>query len=84
VLAKGLIEEGRTVLMVERGDITDPSEFNEDEIDMASRLYADGALQLARDFQFQVIQGSCVGGSSVVNNAVCLIHLITCLTGGTM
>jgi choline dehydrogenase-like flavoprotein len=38
---------------------------------MVSKLYADGALQQARDFRFQVIQGSCVGGSSVVNNAVC-------------
>lgn len=71
VLAKGLIEEGRSVLMIERGDFTDPAQFNEDEIDMVSRLYADGALQLAADFRFQVIQGSCVGGSSVVNNAVC-------------
>ena len=71
VLAKGLIEQGRTVLIIERGDYTDPSQFNEDEIEMVSKLYADGALQLASDFRFQVIQGSCVGGSSVVNNAVC-------------
>lgn len=71
ILAKGLIEQGRTVLMIERGDYTDPSQFSEDEIDMVSKLYADGALQLASDFRFQVIQGSCVGGSSVVNNAVC-------------
>jgi choline dehydrogenase-like flavoprotein len=71
ILAKGLIEQGRSVLMIERGDYTDPSQFSEDEIDMVSKLYADGALQLASDFRFQVIQGSCVGGSSVVNNAVC-------------
>ncbi len=71
VLAKGLIEKGRSVLMIERGRYTDPADFNEDEIDMVSKLYADGALQQARDFKFQVIQGSCVGGSSVVNNAVC-------------
>ncbi len=71
VMAAGLIEKGRSVLLVERGEHTDPADFNEDEIDMVSRLYADGALQQARDFQFQVIQGSCVGGSSVVNNAVC-------------
>jgi choline dehydrogenase-like flavoprotein len=71
ILAKGLIEQGRSVLMIERGDYTDPSQFTEDEIEMVSKLYADGALQLASDFRFQVIQGSCVGGSSVVNNAVC-------------
>jgi len=71
VMAKGLAERRIPVLMIERGEHTDPSEFNEDEIDMVSKLYADGALQLAADFRFQVIQGSAVGGSSVVNNAVC-------------
>lgn len=71
IMAKGLAERGKRVLIVERGEHTDPSEFNEDEIDMVSRLYADGALQQAADFRFQVIQGSAVGGSSVVNNAVC-------------
>jgi choline dehydrogenase-like flavoprotein len=71
IMAKGLAERGKRVLIIERGEHTDPSEFNEDEIDMVSRLYADGALQQAADFRFQVIQGSAVGGSSVVNNAVC-------------
>jgi choline dehydrogenase-like flavoprotein len=71
IMAKGLVEAGQRVLLVERGEHTDPSEFNEDEIDMVSKLYADGALQQAADFRFQVIQGSAVGGSSVVNNAVC-------------
>lgn len=71
VMAHGLAEKGIPVLMLERGEHTDTKEFTEDEIDMVSRLYADGALQLASDFRFQVIQGSAVGGSSVVNNAVC-------------
>lgn len=71
VLAKGLLEKGRQVTMIERGEYKDSSEYKEDEIEMVSQLYADGALQLARDFRFQVFQGSCVGGSTVVNNAVC-------------
>ncbi len=71
IMANGLLEAGRRVLMIERGKHTHPSEFTEDEISMVSKLYADGALQLASDFSFQVFQGSCVGGSSVVNNAVC-------------
>jgi len=62
---------GRKVLLVERGGHEQPASFNENEVDMVSRLYADGALQLSRDFRFQVFQGSCVGGSTVVNNAVC-------------
>jgi choline dehydrogenase-like flavoprotein len=71
VLAHGLAKQSIPVLMIERGEHTDSRDFNEDEIDMVSKLYADGALQLAADFRFQVIQGSAVGGSSVVNNAVC-------------
>lgn len=71
VLAHGLARSGREVLMLERGEFVDPTQFSEDEVDMISRLYADGALQLSRDFRFQVLQGSCVGGTTVVNNAVC-------------
>jgi len=71
ILAKGLVESGKKVLMVERGDYVKPETYNEDEMDMVSRLYADGAIQAARDFRFTIFQGSCVGGSTVVNNAVC-------------
>jgi choline dehydrogenase-like flavoprotein len=71
ILAHGLVKEGKQVLLVERGNYEDPQTFIPDEMEMISRLYADGAIQLSRDFRFQVIQGSCVGGSTVVNNAVC-------------
>ena len=64
-------EGGRSVLMIERGNYFDPTGFTEDEAEMLGRLYADGALQLTRAFDFQILQGSCVGGSTVVNNAVC-------------
>ena len=71
ILANQLIRLGRKVLLVERGALMQPKDFTEDEVNMVSNLYADGALQLSRDFRFQVFQGSCVGGSTVVNNAVC-------------
>jgi choline dehydrogenase-like flavoprotein len=71
IMAHNLTRMGRQVLMLERGDHEDPATFTEDEADMLTRLYRDGALQLSRDFRFQVLQGSCVGGSTVVNNAVC-------------
>ncbi|HEX5691364.1 MAG TPA: GMC family oxidoreductase N-terminal domain-containing protein, partial [Roseiflexaceae bacterium] len=71
VLGYRLAEAGRQVLMLERGRHVDPSEFSENEIDMFTKLYADGALQLSRDFRLQVLQGQCVGGTTVVNNAVC-------------
>jgi choline dehydrogenase-like flavoprotein len=71
IVAHRLAEEGRRVLILERGLHLHPSEFEEDEVTQISNLYADGALQLSRDFSFQVLQGMCVGGSTVVNNAVC-------------
>ncbi len=71
IVAYRLAEAGRRVLVLERGRHVDPSEFSEDEVQQISNLYADGALQLSRDFSFQVLQGMCVGGSTVVNNAVC-------------
>lgn len=71
VLAHNLVEKGKKIIMIERGQHTDPSEMNDNEVEMLSKLYSDGALQLSRDFQFQVLQGSCVGGTTVINNAVC-------------
>jgi choline dehydrogenase-like flavoprotein len=71
ILAHQLIGLGRKVLILEKGNHVQPDDFTENEVDMVSRLYQDGALQLSRDFRFQVFQGSCVGGSTVVNNAAC-------------
>jgi choline dehydrogenase-like flavoprotein len=71
IVAYRLAEAGRRVLVLERGLHLHPSEFEENEVQQISNLYADGALQLSRDFSFQVLQGMCVGGSTVVNNAVC-------------
>lgn len=71
ILAEQLANQGREVLMLERGLYVPPDEFNEDEITMVGRLYSDGALQVSQNYRFQIIQGNCVGGSTVVNNAVC-------------
>jgi choline dehydrogenase-like flavoprotein len=71
IVAHVLAERGHDVLMLERGRHVRPSQFTEDEAAQYARLYSDGALQLSRDFSFQVLQGMCVGGSTVVNNGVC-------------
>jgi choline dehydrogenase-like flavoprotein len=57
--------------MLEKGPYVHPDNFNEDEVDMISQLYSDGALQISQSLRFTVLQGSCVGGTTVVNNAVC-------------
>ncbi len=70
-LAEQLTAQGREVLMIEKGPYVHPDNFSEDEVDMISRLYSDGALQISQSLRFTVLQGSCVGGTTVVNNAVC-------------
>jgi choline dehydrogenase-like flavoprotein len=71
ILAYELAKAGRSVLILERGQYVEPREFNEDEVGMIGRLYADGVMQQTEDWRFTVLQGSCVGGSTTVNNAVC-------------
>ena len=48
VLAHTLVARGRDVLMLERGDYVERSQMTDDKVEMLSRLYADGALQLTR------------------------------------
>ena len=71
VLAYRLAERGREVVLLEGGKHVDPKDFTEDERVQFSRLFADGGMQMSVDARFQVLQGKCVGGSTVVNNAVC-------------
>jgi choline dehydrogenase-like flavoprotein len=72
-LAYQLARRGREVLMLERGAHIDPEQFTENEAEQLSLLYADGALTLSKDFRLRVGRGMCVGGSTTVNNAVCLV-----------
>jgi choline dehydrogenase-like flavoprotein len=71
VLAYRLAEAGREVVLLEGGKHVDPRDFTEDERVQFSNLFADGGLQMSTDSRFQVLQGKCVGGSTVINNAVC-------------
>jgi choline dehydrogenase-like flavoprotein len=70
-LAYELAKAGRDVLILERGRYVQPREFTHNEVEMIGALYADGVMQQTTDFKFTVLQGSCVGGSTTVNNAVC-------------
>ena len=71
VVAHGLADRGYDVTIIESGSHVRPSEMNERELSMMGRLYKDGGLQLSADFDFNVVQGHCVGGSTVINDAIC-------------
>lgn len=61
-----------SICVLERGGHYAPrQDFNDDEMQMIRTLYADGGLQTTRSFDFTILQGECVGGTTVINNAVC-------------
>jgi choline dehydrogenase-like flavoprotein len=71
ILAHRLAKRGREVLLLEGGRHVDPRDFVEDERVQFSALFADGGMQMSKDARFKVLQAKCVGGGTVINNAVC-------------
>jgi choline dehydrogenase-like flavoprotein len=60
------------ILVVDRGPRYSPlQDFNDDEMEMIRKLYKEGGLQQSKRFDLMVLQGECVGGTTVVNNAIC-------------
>lgn len=60
------------ILVVERGKRYSPlQDFNDNEMEMIRKLYKEGGLQMSKRFDLVVLQGECVGGTTVVNNSVC-------------
>lgn len=61
------------ILVIETGLRYSPlQDFNDDEMEMIRKLYKEGGLQQTKRFDLTVLQGECVGGTTVINNAVCL------------
>lgn len=80
LLADRLTADGKSVLMLEEGPYVPERDIDADELTWTARLYKRSALQRANEPRsilapqipgFIVLQGGCVGGGSVVNNAVC-------------
>ncbi|RJF85965.1 GMC family oxidoreductase N-terminal domain-containing protein [Sphingomonas cavernae] len=70
--AAELAKQGYRVLIVEAGPHYPTSRITHEEKRMAARLFVDGAIQTTRDRDIVVFQGRCVGGSTVINNGICL------------
>lgn len=61
------------ILIVERGTRYQPlQDFNNSEMEMMRKLYKEGGLQQTKKFTMSVLQGECVGGTTVVNNSICI------------
>ena len=72
VAAANLADQGYDVLVVEAGPYLPSSQISPNESHMSSSLYKDGAIQTTRNRDIIVFQGRTVGGSTVINNGICL------------
>lgn len=72
VAAHNVAAQGYKVLIVEAGPFYPSPRITHHELDMVANLYKHGALQTSTDRDFVVFQGRCVGGSSTINNGICL------------
>ncbi len=72
VAAANLADYGHDVLIIERGSHYPSTRINHHEARMTGRLYHQGALQLSQNRDVVLFQGSAVGGSTLINNGICL------------
>ncbi|HET6510556.1 MAG TPA: GMC family oxidoreductase N-terminal domain-containing protein, partial [Candidatus Kapabacteria bacterium] len=65
-------EPGARIVVIERGPRYSPlQDFNDNEMEMVRKLYKEGGLQQTKRFDMMILQGECMGGTTVINNAVC-------------
>ncbi len=67
VAAARLTAAGHTVIVVERGDLLPLAERSEDDATLVERCYADGGSRCTDDLSIPILQGSAVGGGTLVN-----------------
>lgn len=72
VAASNLADSGYEVLVIEAGPYLPSARMTPNEAHMSSTLFKDGAIQTTRNRDIIVFQGRTVGGSTVVNNGICL------------
>jgi choline dehydrogenase-like flavoprotein len=70
VIAHEAAKRGLSTLVLEQGPKVTAQEMHQDEIRMIPRLYKDGGLFLTAEMDMFILQGTCVGGSSVLANMV--------------
>jgi choline dehydrogenase-like flavoprotein len=71
VLATKLAQAGKSVAMLEKGGYYDGESMNQREADMLPLLWQNAAANFTSNLRIAIAQGSCLGGSTVINDAVC-------------
>ena len=71
VLAKELSDKGLSVIVLERGGYYEGKDMNQREQDMMPLLWKNGGFSFDDSLSMVIAQGTCLGGSTVINDAVC-------------
>jgi choline dehydrogenase-like flavoprotein len=71
ILATKLAEEGKSVVLLEKGGYHDGESMNQRETDMLPLLWKNAGANFTSSLRIAVAQGCCLGGSTVINDAVC-------------
>ena len=67
------VKDPSKIFVVERGSRYSPiQDFNFSEMEMMRKLYKEGGLQQTKKIYHVRAAGECVGGTTVVNNSICI------------
>ena len=71
ILGTKLAEGGKSVVLLEKGGYYDGEAMNQREADMIPLLWKNAGANFTSNLRIAVAQGCCLGGSTVINDAVC-------------
>ena len=71
VLAKELVESGKRVVLLEKGGYYEGKDMNQREADMMPLLWKNAGFNFSDSLRIAIAQGCCLGGSTIINDAVC-------------
>ncbi|MGI0025146.1 MAG: NAD(P)-dependent oxidoreductase, partial [Nitrososphaera sp.] len=71
ILGTKLAKAGKSVVVLERGGYYDGESMNQREADMIPLLWKNAGANFTANLRIAIAQGSCLGGSTVINDAVC-------------
>jgi choline dehydrogenase-like flavoprotein len=71
ILGTKLAESGKSVVVLEKGGYYDGESMNQREADMIPLLWKNAGANFTSNLRIAIAQGCCLGGSTVINDAVC-------------